>query len=123
MGLLDTRAMIACNRQSQLGLPECPTLFLEFHGSGASISEQLEIVRVLGDANGGGTLRSATATEERNLLWKARHHLLWASRSMVPEAQAWITDICVPIRSEEHTSELQSLMRISYAVFCFQKKN
>src|SRR3546814_6229027 len=25
-------------------------------------------------------------------------------------------------RSEEHTSELQSLMRISYAVFCFQKK-
>src|SRR3546814_2661498 len=26
-------------------------------------------------------------------------------------------------RSEEHTSELQSLMRISYAVFCFTKKN
>src|SRR3546814_2672939 len=28
----------------------------------------------------------------------------------------------VPIRSEEHTSELQSLMRISYAVFCLKKK-
>src|SRR3546814_6057552 len=27
------------------------------------------------------------------------------------------------VRSEEHTSELQSLMRISYAVFCLQKKN
>src|SRR3546814_5318016 len=27
------------------------------------------------------------------------------------------------MRSEEHTSELQSLMRISYAVFCLQKKN
>src|SRR3546814_7728042 len=27
------------------------------------------------------------------------------------------------IRSEEHTSELQSLMRISYAVLCLQKKN
>src|SRR3546814_1855421 len=27
-----------------------------------------------------------------------------------------------PLRSEEHTSELQSLMRISYAVFCLQKK-
>src|SRR3546814_8472907 len=26
-------------------------------------------------------------------------------------------------RSEDHTSELQSLMRISYAVFCLQKKN
>src|SRR3546814_5568163 len=30
----------------------------------------------------------------------------------------------VPVlRSEEHTSELQSLMRISYAVFCLKKKN
>src|SRR3546814_6667878 len=29
----------------------------------------------------------------------------------------------MPSRSEEHTSELQSLMRISYAVFCLKKKN
>src|SRR3546814_4903696 len=29
----------------------------------------------------------------------------------------------VGVRSEEHTSELQSLMRISYAVFCLKKKN
>src|SRR3546814_8879589 len=29
----------------------------------------------------------------------------------------------VDARSEEHTSELQSLMRISYAVFCLKKKN
>src|SRR3546814_4947998 len=29
----------------------------------------------------------------------------------------------VSFRSEEHTSELQSLMRISYAVFCLKKKN
>src|SRR3546814_8297875 len=28
----------------------------------------------------------------------------------------------LPLRSEEHTSELQSLMRISYAVFCLNKK-
>src|SRR3546814_1408268 len=31
----------------------------------------------------------------------------------------WVT---VTLRSEEHTSELQSLMRISYAVFCLKKK-
>src|SRR3546814_3960113 len=30
---------------------------------------------------------------------------------------------CSPHRSEEHTSELQSLMRISYAVFCLKKQN
>src|SRR3546814_2433355 len=33
----------------------------------------------------------------------------------------WAAEISVP-RSEEHTSELQSLMRISYAVFCLKKK-
>src|SRR3546814_4373536 len=34
-------------------------------------------------------------------------------------------DLAVEVitRSEEHTSELQSLMRISYAVFCLKKKN
>src|SRR3546814_10211573 len=32
-------------------------------------------------------------------------------------------DIPEGVRSEEHTSELQSLMRISYAVFCLKKKN
>src|SRR3546814_4811878 len=31
-------------------------------------------------------------------------------------------DVVEPRRSEEHTSELQSLMRISYAVFCLKKK-
>src|SRR3546814_3279689 len=33
-----------------------------------------------------------------------------------------LRDVCLS-RSEEHTSELQSLMRISYAVFCLKKKN
>src|SRR3546814_4107914 len=32
------------------------------------------------------------------------------------------TRIALSVRSEEHTSELQSLMRISYAVFCLKKK-
>src|SRR3546814_9757049 len=34
-----------------------------------------------------------------------------------------IEDFQARYRSEEHTSELQSLMRISYAVFCLNKKN
>src|SRR3546814_6759670 len=33
-----------------------------------------------------------------------------------------LADAGVGVRSEEHTSELQSLMRISYAVFCLKKK-
>src|SRR3546814_9714194 len=38
-------------------------------------------------------------------------------------APGWIkTNMSRMMRSEEHTSELQSLMRISYAVFCLKKK-
>src|SRR3546814_6759734 len=33
-----------------------------------------------------------------------------------------VPKVLAPIRSDEHTSELQSLMRISYAVFCLKKK-
>src|SRR3546814_10024924 len=36
--------------------------------------------------------------------------------------QGWTPDFVPAVRSEEHTSELQSLMRISYAVFCLKKK-
>src|SRR3546814_2603848 len=39
------------------------------------------------------------------------------ARAAEREKQEFVT------RSEEHTSELQSLMRISYAVFCLKKKN
>src|SRR3546814_4555909 len=35
----------------------------------------------------------------------------------------WVGPLSAVLRSEEHTSELQSLMRISYAVFCLKKKN
>src|SRR3546814_5564023 len=48
-----------------------------------------------------------------------------AVRSIGPAAVAICGDVADPAhhrRSEEHTSELQSLMRISYAVFCLKKK-
>lgn len=97
MELLDDAAIRACNRQSALGLPEKPTLFLEFHGSEASVADQLELVRFIGESNGGGALQFAGAVEERTALWKARHQALWAAKAMVPGAVAWISDACVPI--------------------------
>src|SRR3546814_2054807 len=42
----------------------------------------------------------------------------WRNHPIVPGK----TYLPRPVRSEEHTSELQSLMRISYAVFCLKKK-
>src|SRR3546814_5179052 len=46
-----------------------------------------------------------------------KNRKVWRSRSEAPRRAA-----CLAKRSEEHTSELQSLMRISYAVFCLKKK-
>src|SRR3546814_9230199 len=50
------------------------------------------------------------------------HQLCRTRSGLSPEA--WQTPILIQtsFRSEEHTSELQSLMRISYAVFCLKKK-
>src|SRR3546814_9783010 len=47
---------------------------------------------------------------------------LFAVVQAVSRAPVAITDRDRFVRSEEHTSELQSLMRISYAVFCLKKK-
>src|SRR3546814_4959699 len=43
--------------------------------------------------------------------------------SMVATDRRRLFSACAEGRSEEHTSELQSLMRNSYAVFCLKKKN
>src|SRR3546814_7209508 len=47
-----------------------------------------------------------------------------AGKVNLPENDDWIRQIAAKarLRSEEQTSELQSLMRISYAVFCLKKK-
>src|SRR3546814_7334237 len=46
---------------------------------------------------------------------------IWGARAYRPDAIVDINDILD--RSEEHTSELQSLMRISYADFCLTNKH
>src|SRR3546814_4980253 len=74
--------------------------------------------------------RTRRAAMERRLLRRGVRE-----RSLAPPAgEAWEVVRSLPprqravvvlryVRSEEHTSELQSLMRISYAVFCLKKKN
>src|SRR3546814_10526956 len=53
-------------------------------------------------------------------IWTKRYAAgIWAGTSPFC---CWKAFFSPAIRSEEHTSELQSLMRISYAVFCLKKK-
>src|SRR3546814_3841647 len=61
---------------------------------------------------GPGLLNSGSEFGEAWLLPPAREHRVPTRSWSIPA-----------LRSEEHTSELQSLMRISYAVFCLKKKH
>src|SRR3546814_7801848 len=62
-----------------------------------------------------------------DLFMRIQNHVEGYDRGVLPPvipallAQP-IVETCLRIRSEEHTSELQSLMRNSYAVFCLKKK-
>lgn len=95
--LLDDVQMRAINRRSGLGAPEQPTLFFEFHGSPRHVEEQVETVRAIADANGGGTFEWATLAEDRNRLWRARHEAFYAAVGLRPGCIGWTTDVCVPI--------------------------
>src|SRR3546814_10494399 len=60
---------------------------------------------------------------QRHLRRTGQHRLLRCAVATIPSAGLGFRFEMIVQRSEEHTSELQSLMRISYAVFCLKKKN
>src|SRR3546814_7592917 len=75
---------------------------------------------------GGGTSNAVTNNEQRLFVSAplANDRLGLSLSGVRTFHSGFLTDISPGSdRSEEHTSELQSLMRISYAVFCLKKKN
>ena len=95
--LLDALQIKASNAYSKLTLPEVPTLFVEFHGSDASVAEQSQRFGDIVADLGGGPFDWATKPEDRSRLWQARHDGYWAGRHLRPGASAFATDVCVPI--------------------------
>src|SRR3546814_1027499 len=73
-----------------------------------------------GLAGGPGLVRSAPAPHAA--AGRSGHPLVAARRPAAGRADPAVQAVSPDVRSEEHTSELQSLMRISYAVFCLKKK-
>jgi len=95
--LLDALQIKASNAYSKLTLPEVPMLFLEFHGSKASVAEQSNRFGEIAAELGGGPFDWAIKAEDRNRLWQARHDAYWAGRSLRSGVHAIATDVCVPI--------------------------
>src|SRR3546814_9546499 len=77
----------------------------------------------------GQTCQKRPRTRSQSAMMVAAHLLsvsrACSSTSVLQTSSQWAEEKrCQTMpRSEEHTSELQSLMRISYAVFCLKKKN
>jgi D-lactate dehydrogenase (cytochrome) len=106
--LLDALQVRACNLYSKLSLPETPMLFVEFHGSDASVAEQSQAFGEIAKDLGGGPFDWATKAEDRSRLWQARHDAYWAQRGLRPNTQPLATDVCVPIsRLAECLAETQ----------------
>ncbi len=106
--LLDALQVHACNLYSKLNLPETPMLFLEFHGSDASVAEQSQRFGEIAKEFGGGPFDWATKAEDRSRLWQARHDAYWAQRGLRANTQPLATDVCVPIsRLAECLAETQ----------------
>ncbi|MDH3689043.1 MAG: FAD-binding protein [Gammaproteobacteria bacterium] len=95
--LLDDVQMDAINKYSCLQYPVASTLFLEFHGSDASVAEQAEAVQAIAADFGGGDFQWATRPEQRSKLWQARHDAAYACKALRPGCEIWATDVCVPI--------------------------
>jgi D-lactate dehydrogenase (cytochrome) len=91
---LQMRAMIS---YSKLPYEETPCLFVEFHGSEASVKEQAEAFGAIAEEYGGGPFLWTANPEERAKLWQARHDAYWASLTLRPGAKGISTDVCVPI--------------------------
>jgi len=96
--LLDDVQMDASIKYSKLdGFEVKPTLFMEFHGTDAYVSEQIELMKSITAEHGASDYRFADKPEDRSKLWKARHDAYWAGMNYVPGKQAFSTDTCVPI--------------------------
>ncbi|WP_201509984.1 FAD-binding oxidoreductase [Psychrobacter alimentarius] len=104
--LLDAMQIKACNQYANLDLTETPTLFVEFHGTEASVQEQAQMFTDIIEEFGGKDFSWDTNEAERKRLWQARHNAYHASSALRPEASALSTDACVPIsRLAECVSE------------------
>ena len=95
--LLDTVQIKASNAYSNLSLPEQPALFVEFHGTEASVKEQSDLFAEIASECGGGTFDWATKAEDRTKLWQARHDAYFAGLGLRPGAKGVATDVCVPV--------------------------
>ncbi|MBY7143183.1 FAD-binding protein [Virgibacillus sp. NKC19-3] len=97
MELLDEPSMVQANQYSETGYKEVPTLFLEFHGNEAGLTQDVSFAEDILNDFGCLEVTFEAETAARNKLWEARHHVLYAYTHGYPGRKLMITDVCLPI--------------------------
>jgi D-lactate dehydrogenase (cytochrome) len=96
--LLPTVLINLMNREKQLGLPETPSLFCEFHGiSKAALEETAAMARELCTDCGATGFKYGVEESDRKELWRARHEAWETIHRAHPKKETLIVDAAVPI--------------------------
>src|SRR3546814_7164806 len=111
---------------SDLGAMSAPSIFIRLllsvalilNGSAGAMVAAHAMTDQNGQAGAGGTASGQDENTGQAFAQPSCHHIQSVAAMAAPSSDT----TAAAVRSEEHTSELQSLMRISYAVFCLKKK-
>ena len=97
MEFIDSETAEILNSYSKETMDSLPHLFLEFHGSQASVIEQAELVKEIASEFQSSGFQWSYKEEDRNRIWKMRHNALYAYKAHYSNCTLIATDVCVPI--------------------------
>ncbi|QGM29626.1 FAD-binding protein [Bacillus sp. N3536] len=95
--LVDESSIRQVNHFSETDYAEKPTLFLEFHGNEAGLTQDVEFTQEIVKDHGCDDIQFETDNTARTKLWDARHNLAYAYIHGNVGKKMMVTDVCVPI--------------------------
>ena len=110
MEIMDDVQMNVVNRAGATGRTwkEVPTLFFKFSGTSAGVQDNIQVVKAIAKAHGGGDIEFARNEKEAKSLWSARKEALWSMLALRQKGnEVWSTDVAVPL------SRLPDIIEIS----------
>jgi D-lactate dehydrogenase (cytochrome) len=96
--LLDELTLRACNTYMESSYAEAPSLFLEFGGTEAGVTGEVQAAGEICAAEESSSFEFEREAEARNKLWEARHNAAFALAAAAPPGSKFkATDVCVPL--------------------------
>lgn len=94
---VDAESIKKVNQYMDTNYEESTTLFMEFHGNGAGLAQDLEFASEIVRDHGCQSFQFENDSKARNQLWDARHNLLYAYKHNAGSKSIMLTDVSVPI--------------------------